>query len=267
MITRHLTRHLTRAVRPLRGLLCALLLTAICLPTQRAEAKEGIGWIGGTHDLRVEGYIGRGERWAKSGSQVYFQFAGAYFGKSSPLGNLAGIEFDMGLGWDGIGYNDNDTVLGDLGFPMHLAVGFPVTLWRLFGGTGDRIQLGFSPGFGINWQVAYTYLKLNASVRINHRIGVEGTYTWWPGVASASVADTNDSVNKAAARATVYFKAGRRRGGSFLVFGEWMTSQRVADLETGGNDSKTLFDGQDPFGSTQRRAYESVARVGFGYAF
>ncbi|MCO4764565.1 MAG: hypothetical protein KC502_23855 [Myxococcales bacterium] len=251
----------------LKLLSALLLVAAVWLPHGQAEAARGIGWIGGTHDMRVEGYLGRGERWANSGSQVYFQFAGAFFGKSSPLGNLAGIEFDMGMGWDGMGYKEKDTLLGDTGFPMHLAIGFPVTLWRLFGRGSDRIQIGFSPGFGINWEVAYTYLKLNTSVRLSRRLAIEGTYTWWPGVASTSVADSNDDVNKSALRGTVYFKAGRRRGGSFLAFAEWMTSQRVSTNASGGNASKTLFDGEDPFGSTSRRRYEGIFRVGFGYAF
>lgn len=246
-------------------LLAALTLGLLC--PRAAMAGPKIGWFGLSHDMRVEGYFGRGERWANAGNQLYLQFSGAFFGKSSPMGNLAGIEFDMGLGYDGIGYKDNDTVLGDIGFPMHLSVGFPITLWRLFGGRGGRVQLGFSPGFGINWQVAYTYLKLNAAVRITRGLAVEGTYTWWPGAASASVADTNASVNMAAARATVYFRPRRRRGRAFLVFIELMQSQREEDVATGGNQSKTLYDGQDPFGSTKRQPYEAVTRVGVGYAF
>ncbi len=254
---------MTRSTRLLGALL--IFATLVALPPATAAAKD-IGWVGLNHNMRVEGYFGRGERWNNSGNQLYFQFSGAFFGKGSPLGNLAGLEFDMGMGYDGIGYKDSDTILGDIGFPMHLSVGFPVTLFRWFRGGGDKLQLGFSPGFGINWQVAYTYLKLQAAFRLSRKIAIEGNYVWYPGAASASIADTNASVNMATARGTVYFRP-RGRGNAFLVFVEWMKSQREEEQSSGGNASKQLYNGLDPFGSTKREAYEGVFRLGVGYAF
>ena len=76
---------------------------------------------------------------------------------------------------------------------------------------------------------------------------------------------TNNSVNAAALRGTAYYKLGRTN--ALLAYVELYEGQREEDVSTGGNASKVLFGGRDPFGSTKRYAYEDFLRIGVGYAF
>ncbi len=241
--------------------------TLLLLAAPEARAGDNIGWFGLRHKMQIDGYYGTGSRNGKDGSQFNFDFRAAMFGKHSPLGNLAGIEFATGIGWDNIPYDENDTILGDMGVPMYMQVGFPVTLFRIFGGSGDRVQVGFSPGFGISWVSAYTYLTLKGAARLSSTIAVDAVWTWYPDAASRPMGETNDAVNQATLRANVYIGAGGRRGSEFIGFVELAKGQRVNEDSTGGNSSKVLFGGQDPFGSTTRRAYEDILRFGIGYAF
>jgi len=245
--------------------LALLALTATMLPPQTAHARGGMSWIGLDHDLRVDGSYSRGSRWTKAGNQYLVTFEGATFGKVSPLGNLAGLEFGAAMGYDGVPYRASDQVLGDLGFLFDMSVGFPVTLVNLLSGGKSRLMLGVSPGFGISMVSAYTYLKAKALFRLSNQIVLEGQWTWWPGAASHPVGETNNSVNAAALRGTAYFKLSRST--ALLGYLELYQGQREEELDTGGNSSKVLFGGVDPFGSTKRYAYEDFLRFGVGYAF
>lgn len=241
-----------------------LALTATLLPSRPAKAG-GMQWIGLDHDLRVDGSYSRGSRWNKSGSQILLNFEAATFGKVSPLGNLAGLEFGAAMGYDGIPYRESDQVLGDFGFVCDMSVGFPVTLLNLLSGGKSRLMIGVAPGFGISMVSAYTYLKAKALFRLSGQIVLEGQWTWWPGAGSHPVGDTNNAVNAAALRGTAYYKLSRDT--ALLFYSELYQGQREEELATGGNSSKVLFGGRDPFGSTKRYAYEEFVRFGVGYAF
>lgn len=234
-----------------------------------ALAGSDIGWYGLRHGMNVNLYRGTGRRRSKEGAQYMLAFKAAGFGKTSTLGNLAGLEFDAGIGWDNIGYDENDTVLGDMGVPMYMAIGFPVTMFRKYAGDGegDRIQIGFSPGFGISWENAWCYLRLKGAARLTSQLAVDVTWTWMPDAVSVAMGDRNDAQNGATVRANAYLAMGGRRGGSVNVYVELAKAQLVNQNSSGGNKSKVLFAGEDPFGSTTREGYEDILRIGVGYAF
>ncbi len=244
----------------------ALLVMALCItPAVPALASRNLTWFGLEQDMRVYGTFGTGDRWGQDGNQFMVSFDGGMFGKSSPLGNLAGIEFLCMMGYDGVPYKDSDQLLGELGFLFDMSVGFPVTLFHWFRGGSPQLLIGFAPGFGVSMVSAYTYLTGKAVLRVAPTVVMEGQWTWWPGVASSPLGSTNDSVNAAMLRATAYFQRGRQ--GAFMAYVELYEGQRERETGTGGNASKVLFGGKDPFGSTLRSSYEDILRFGVGYAF
>lgn len=254
---------------------CTLLAAVVATPGS-AAARGGMKWIGLQHDMKVEGIFGRGDRWGQSGNQFLVSFEAAGFGKSSPLGNLAGIEGGATMGYDSAPFRDSDGVLGEMSMiPIDVWVGFPVTLFNWVRGSDSLLMVGFAPGFGTSWLSGYTYLKLKAAARINRGLVAEVQYIWWPGAASTAYGTGEDrSINAASLRGTVYI--GRRKG-AFSVFTELYTSQREEDVfhtpgqgaagQAGGNSSPVLYAGVDPFGATKRVAFESFFRLGVGYAF
>lgn len=251
-----------------------LALAALALHAPAAHAKDAT-WIGLDRDMRAEGVFALGDRWGKSGKQFYAVFEAAGFGKVSPLGNLAGLEGGMAMGYDGVPYKANDQLLGDMGFLFDMWVGFPVTFFHVSKGRAPSLMVGMAPGMGVSMVSAYTYLKLKGAARVGGNLVAELQWTWWPGAASIAVGDTNDSVNAGALRATVFLALDRKT--SFYGFFELYSASREGEVSgtsgsganqvTGGNSSKVLFGGRDPFGATKRSDYEDFKRFGVGYAF
>ncbi len=244
----------------------ALLAVTLCIAVAApASASPKLTWFGLEQDMRVYGSFGSGDRWGKDGNQFMISFDGGMFGKSSPLGNLAGIEFLCLLGYDGVPYKPQDQLLGEFGCLFDLSEGFPVTLLHWFRGGSPQLLVGFAPGMGLSMVSAYKYLTGKVVFRVTPSVGVEGQWTWWPGAASTPMGDTGASVNAAMLRATAYLQ--RSRQGAFMAHVELYEGQREQEPGTGGNASKVLFGGKDPFGSTQRSAYEDFLRFGGAYAF
>jgi hypothetical protein len=266
---------LTLRALPMALAVAVLVAASLCSPTS-AHARGGMKWIGLQHDMKVNGIYGRGERWGKGGNQFLFSFEASGFAKTSSNGNLAGLEFTGLVGYDSTPFAPGDGVLGDtIGVPIEISFGFPVTLFNWVRGSNSLLMIGFAPGVGISWMSAFTYLKLKGAGRIGRNMVAELQWIWWPGAASAPFGNENRPINAASLRASVYF--GTRKG-AFEVFAELYESQREDEVFAssgggnqpavkGGNQSKQLFAGQDPFGATERYDFENFFRIGVGYAF
>lgn len=260
-----------------RGLMY-LRLTVLCvlgtamLASPAWAKKGGIGWVGLSRDLRVEGYWGTadynfGGKQNGNGSQIVVNFEGAFLGKVTPLGNLGGVEFGMNMGYDGGAsseqLSDSKPMLG--AFAYDFSVGFPITLFHHMSGDKEMLQIGIAPGFGINHLHVYaTYLKAKATVAIGDGMATEVQWQWWPGGTSATMfGGSGNGLNLASLKGTVFL--GSYGENAFLVFTEYLWGQ--LENERGGQGNPAYFAGQNPFNTTVRADFGTVFRLGGGMAF
>jgi hypothetical protein len=238
---------------------------------EAATATQRIGWFGLSRDVRLEGSLGTATRELRDGrtldgGQFYVQCEAGKFVKASRLGNLAGIEVNLGLGYTAAsgdptgsdvrrGIRAVSPVLFDLG------VGFPVTLLHLGGEGGQRFMLGFSPGMGWNFLHAYLSLKLKAAARLTDKLVAEASWQWVPGTVSLPSGDT--PVNRATLKGSLYW--GTPGDSAWLAFVEYTQAQW--ESEQPGATNAAYFGGLNPFTRTDRGPFEGSWLVGGGMAW
>lgn len=260
-----------RGLITLRLVVLCLLGTLILVGPAWAKSN-GIGWIGLSRDIRVEGYWGTadysfGGNNKGSGSQIVLNFEGAFLGKVTPLGNLGGVEFGMNMGYDGGSSSeagdDSKPMLG--GFAYDISVGFPITLFHHMSGGRETLQVGIAPGFGVNHLHAYaTYLKAKAAMAIGDGMAAELQWQWWPGGTSSTMfGGSTNGLNLASLKGTVFM--GSYGDKAFLVFTEYLWGQ--VENEQSGKGNPGYFAGENPFTTTTRADFGTVFRLGGGMAF
>lgn len=262
---------------PIRRVLTAILLACAWLASTSAWATDApedakrIGWFGLSRDVRFEAGGGTATRELRDGqvldgAQMFLQVEAAKFVKASRLGNLAGIEVNLGLGYTAAagevktidnrrGIREVTPVMFDLG------VGFPVTLLHLGGDKGERLMLGFSPGLGWNFLNAYLSLKLKAAARITDKLVAEASWQWVPGTVSLPNADS--AINRATLKGSLYW--GDAGDLAWHIYAEHIEAQW--ESEQPGATNAAYFGGLNPFTRTERGPFEGAWLFGGGVAF
>jgi hypothetical protein len=231
------------------------LAALLSLAASSALAETAAGPYGMTRNGLVGGFYGQGERSGQAGSQVILFAEGGLFTHASPLGNLGGLSGGIQLGWDGVPAAADET-LGLGGFQFDMWAGFPISLFR----TGDLFQLIFEPGMGMSYQASYLNMKLRGGFAVGD---VEGdlTWTWWPGATSYATGPEGVGNNAASLKGTVYIGTDP----AFFAWGEYFTSQR--EQESFDATKSQDYAGLNVFGTTNRRDFEDLIRIGLGVAF
>ena len=204
-----------------------------------------------------------------SGGQISAHVAGGRYFKASSLGNLAGLEGGMSMGYDGVPIADNVGLAGNMGYALNLWIGFPVTLVNLGDGKQDWLRLNFAPGMGTSLLGAYLYLKSTLAVALPGVGPSELTYTWWPNAVTTQGTGAGGALNTAAVRATLYPKLGDRR---WQVFAQYHKGQLVKSAPAAGDpltyNGLTGPPGQpSAFSVEKRTAWDSLLTLGVGACF
>lgn len=245
----------------------------VAAPAENEEINR-IGWFGLSREVRVEGKFGQATRLFRGyapidGMHGYAQVEAAKFMKASRLGNLAGIEVVMGLGYTQAaadigpsgGSNTADGVRDMTPFMFDLGIGFPVTLFHMGGPTGERLMIGIAPGMGINFQHGYLQIKAKAALRLTQDVAAEAQWSWVPGTVSLPNGDR--PINTATVKGSLYW--GEPGQSAWLVFAEYTRGQW--EREVPGATNAAYFGGENPFTATKRGAFETSFSFGAGKAF
>ncbi|MFZ4577749.1 MAG: hypothetical protein ACOYOB_05055 [Myxococcota bacterium] len=249
----------------------AFLLIASPAGADESEQKfVGTMGPGKGHMAAFDLVLGNGTGYGASdrGSQVFLHFEGGGYFKSSAIGNLAGIEGGLEMGWDGVpkrhtaalaDYTDN------LGIAMDAWVGFPVTLLNLGNGKDDWLRWNVSPGMGASLICGYMSLKSALAVRLPVVGDAELAVTWWPDAASYSFGNSNDAINAGALKLSYFYDK------RYHFFVQYRRSQRVAERAPVADDPMvygglTAPPGMDkiPFPLEERYDSEQVVTIGVG---
>ncbi|MFZ4577135.1 MAG: hypothetical protein ACOYOB_01975 [Myxococcota bacterium] len=231
------------------------LAALLSLAASTALAEPAAGPYGMTRNGLVGGFFGQGERWGQGGSQVILFAEGGLFTHASTLGNLGGLSGGIQMGWDGVPASGDDTIgLGSFQFDMW--AGFPVSLFRI----GDLFQLTFEPGMGMSYQASYLNMKLRGGFAVGE---VEGdlTGTWWPGATSYATGPDGVGNDATSLKGTLYIGDDP----AFFAWGEYYSSRR--EQESFDATKSQEYGGLNVFGTTTRRNFEDLLRIGLGVAF
>lgn len=261
--------------RPLFAAISAILLTMCLASVAQAEKPKYVATLGPGNGfpLAYSLALGRGSATldngiAHSGTQVLFRAElGAYL-KSSPIGNLAGIEGGFEMGWDGVPKRHRPALadyMGGLNLAADAWLAFPVTLVNLGDGSNDWLRLNIAPGLGISLRGAYFSVKSALAVEIPGVGPSELAATWWPDAANYAFGNTSDSLNAAQLKLS-YFMSRK-----YQLFLQFRQSHRVAELPP-ATDNANVFGGltkppgmdREPFAQEKRYDYETVWSVGIG---
>lgn len=203
------------------------------------------------------------------GSQVFMRFDGGAYSKASSIGNLAGVEFGVQIGWDGVPKRHKRALveyMADIGMDAEVWLGFPVTLVNLGDGKNDWLRWSIAPGMGTSLVHGYFYLKSALALRLPVIGDTELSATWWPDAANNTYGDTNDTRNATALKLSLF------RASGLHLFLQLQRTQDVTYLPPARDDpnvygrlSKPPGMKIEPFALESRRAADSVVTIGVGW--
>lgn len=238
-----------------------LLISLISLPCV-ALAKEDVGALGWGRTVAAFGVFGTGDRNGFDGSSFAGRLDLAAFAKETLYGNRAGYEMSLELGYERYGEESEtgstDLTQGPLIFD--LSVGFPLTLLELGDGGPGSIRLSVAPGFGMSVQEAYGYLRGRlATVILPETLTVDVSARYTPIDASHAWAeDTGLGTWSLQFAAQWTYDEDL----AFAAFVELLD----ADLGVPGQGEPAVdgLGGASPFVPFERRAFQSLVRIGAG---
>ncbi len=256
---------------------CAVAVLAFLLIACPAGADEGEQKFVGTmgpgkgHMAAFDLVLGNGTGYGDDdrGSQVFLQFEGGGYLKSSAIGNLAGIEGGFQMGWDGVPKRYRPGLveyMADIGVAADAWVGFPVTLAHLGDGKDDWLRWNIAPGMGVSLLGGYMYLKSALAMRLPVLGDMELAGTWWPDAVSSPFGNTSDEINAAALKLSYYYQNRMR------FFVQYRHSQRVSESAPVADDpmvygglTKPPGMDREPFPLETRYDSEKVVTLGIGF--
>lgn len=240
-----------------------ILLLSVLLATPVAQAfdlDDTIGGLGYGRVMAVQGIYGTGERLDFEGSGYSVRLDLSMLGRQTALGNLAGYELFVEMGYERFGPEGaaNDLTLGPMLFDMGL--GFPISLFDVGTGGVGSFRLSIAPGVGFSVQEAYAYargrlgvviipqvLTLDASIRYTP---FEASYAWDDHLGLDS------TVLQIAAQYTVSDDY------AVSAFVEW--SDGEAGKTGQGDPAQGGLRGEDPLAPIERAPFQGVVRIGAG---
>jgi len=220
-------------------------------------------------DARAQGLLGAGEMSAGAsllfgdrlegggfGFTAHFEYAAMF--EETALGGYMGLEFLSMLGYesyDGVDPYGGGNTMGPLIFD--LAVGFPVTLFKLGdGGTGTTL-LTLGIGAGLSAQHAYGYVRSRLLTKLSASSYIELMGRWTPSEAS------NDWTKKTGLdvyEARISFITPVSEEFTLHLFGEWSAADRTRI----GRGDPTQPAIEPPEVTT---TFQSIWRFGVGFVF
>lgn len=236
--------------------LALVLLGALALggASNRSHA-QGLFGLG---EMSAGGSVMFGDRNGGGGGGINAHFEYAAMAEETALGGYLGLEFLTELGYEsyaGVDPYGGEWTQGPLIFD--LAVGFPVTLFKLgSGGTGTTLfTVGL--GAGMSVQHAYGYVRARILMRLGGSAFLELMGRWTPSEASSDwTEDTGLDVYQA--RLSLNFKASDTL--AMQLFGEWQPADRTREAK-GDPDNVAKWPGETT------KAFQSILRVGVGFIF
>ncbi|MSQ83443.1 MAG: hypothetical protein EXR77_11245 [Myxococcales bacterium] len=204
---------------------------------------------------------------SERGSQVFVRYELGGYIKSSTIGNLAGLEGGVEIGWDGVPkrYSPKfSDYMADIGMAADMWLGFPVTVLNLGDGNNDWLRWSVTPGMGSSLWCAYFYVKSAVAMQVAGVGDVELAATWWPDAANHAYLD-RDALNAGALNTSLYSLK------KWHLFVQYRHSQRVGivalptdDVQVYGGLTKAPNATGEPFGLEKRYDSEHVFTVGVG---
>jgi len=225
--------------------------------------------LGPPNDARAQGLLGAGEMTAGAsflfgdrlqgggfGFTAHFEYAAMF--EETALGGYMGIEFLSLLGYesyDAIDPHGGGNTMGPLLFD--LALGFPVTLFKIGNGGAGTTLFTIGIGAGMSAQHAYGYVRSRLLTKFSTSTYLELMGRWTPSEASN---DWTEKTGLDVYEARVSFITPVSEDFTLHFFGEWSAADRTR-IEQGDPTRPAI---EPPEVTTN---FQSIWRVGVGFVF
>jgi hypothetical protein len=220
-------------------------------------------------DARAQGLLGAGEMSAGASVLVGDRLEGGGFGftahfeyaamfEETALGGYMGMEFLTFLGYeayDGTDPHGGENTMGPLIFD--LALGFPVTLFKLGNGGPGTTLLSIGIGAGMSAQHTYGYVRSRILTKLGAETYIELMGRWTPSEASN---DWTEKTGLDVYEARVSFITPVSEDITLHFFGEWSAADRTRI----GRGDPTQPAIEPPEVTTN---FQSIWRFGAGFIF
>ncbi len=229
-------------------------LTAVALTSDDAHAQGLLG--AGEMSAGASVLVGDRLDGGGFGFTGHFEYAGMF--EETALGGYMGFEFLTLLGYEsynGVDPYGGENTMGPLLFD--LAVGFPVTLFKLGNGGSGTTLLTIGIGAGMSAQHAYGYVRSRILTKLGAETYIELMGRWTPSEASN---DWTEKTGLDVYEARVSFITPVSEDLTLQFFGEWSAADRT---RTGtGDPTKPAI--EPPEVTTN---FQSIWRFGAGFIF
>ena len=235
-----------------RFLLLALAIPLFASSDTRAQGLFGAG------EMSAGASFLYGERLGGSGGGFTAHFEWASMFEETALGGYMGAEFLTFLGYESYSGKDpygGESTQGPLIFDMQ--VGFPVTLFKIGGGSPGTTLFTVGLGAGMSVQHAYGYLRARLLTQLGEKTYIELMGRWTPSEASN---DWTEKTGLDIYEARVSLVTPVSDDITLQIFAEWSTGDRA---RLGKEDPMRPAD-EPPEVTT---VFQSVWRAGVGFVF